>query len=47
MKFKDKKGNIFIVTTPSTIEEMKNSKLYEEVKENKENKEKDKQNVNK
>lgn len=40
MKFKDKNGNIFIPTNPRTEEEMKNSKFYEEVKEEKDNKKK-------
>lgn len=39
MKFKDKNGNIFVPTNESTINEMKNSKFYEEVKETNKSKE--------
>ena len=36
MKFKDKNGCIFIPTNPKTIEEMKKSDNYEEIKKQKE-----------
>ena len=38
MKFKDKNGNIFAPTSKFTEEQMKKSKLYTEVKEDKKEK---------
>ena len=38
INFKDKYGNIFVPTSKTTIEKMKQSKDYQEVKENIQNK---------
>lgn len=42
MKFKDKNGNIFIPTNPLTIEQMRTSKNYQEMKEGPQEKDKNK-----